>query len=75
MSETAISQSQDWDLITEDHKQKTTMLTKHLAHLEKEETVEVIRPAPKEGGGPSWGLTFAQCPQHKRMQGFLSYRQ
>ena len=39
--ETAISQNQDRALITEDHKQKTTLLTKHLAHLEKEKTVQV----------------------------------
>ena len=40
-SETAISQNQDRALITEDHKQKTTMLTKHLSQLEKEKAVQV----------------------------------
>lgn len=34
--ETAISQNQDRALITEDHKKKTSMLTKHLQHVEKE---------------------------------------
>lgn len=39
--ETAISQNQDRALITEDHKQKTTMLTKHLSQLEKEKAVQM----------------------------------
>lgn len=34
--ETALSQNQDRALITDDHKKKTSLLTKHLQHLEKE---------------------------------------
>jgi hypothetical protein len=40
-SETALSQNQDRALITDDHQKKTSMLTKHLQHLEKEKFTQV----------------------------------
>ena len=66
--ETAISQNQDRALITEDHKQKTTLLTKHLAHLEKEKTVQVkmSRDTRKPVFGVSYQVdTNRAVQQHK----------
>ncbi|KAH3864420.1 leucine-rich repeat-containing protein 45-like isoform X2 [Dreissena polymorpha] len=39
--ETALSQNQDRALITEDHKKKTSLLSKHLQHLEQEKAVQM----------------------------------
>ncbi|XP_060581578.1 leucine-rich repeat-containing protein 45-like [Ruditapes philippinarum] len=39
--ETALSQNQDRALITEDHQKRTSVLTKHLQHLEKEKFTQM----------------------------------
>ncbi|WAQ96759.1 LRC45-like protein [Mya arenaria] len=39
--ETALSQNQDRELITDDHQKKTSMLTKHIHHIEKERATQM----------------------------------
>ena len=54
VTETALSQNQDRALITEDHEKKTSMLTKHLHHVEEEKAKQVC--TVQESTGEIQGL-------------------